>query len=323
MVFENGNYRGTFGAYTAGMKLRVSVESNVVRYRMNGAVVYASGTGPTHPLRVDTSLYSTGAVIAERHARRQPRQRGDHPAHPARRLAEPGGGRARAASPSSKTAAAGWGNAGASSTKGIPAGTDGYAEFTVPADPGYVMFGLSHGDDDRGYADIDYAFYTYPPTGQLLIYENGNYRTTVGRLRPHGQAAHLGGIGHRPVLAQGCPGLHQRPDAHRRAARGHVLLLDRGGRRRRHPGGSADRHAVREPDRNRDETSGASACSGRRPSTSSWSVCRSRTHRYPDSRWCVQPLRRKSLPRAVQTSSRVVVPWYHCRPFRACYTQPA
>ncbi len=35
------------------------------------------------------------------------------------------------------------------------------------------MFGLSNGDSDQSYADIDFAFYTYPPTGRICIFESG------------------------------------------------------------------------------------------------------------------------------------------------------
>jgi len=35
------------------------------------------------------------------------------------------------------------------------------------------MFGLSNGDTNQGYADIDYAFYIYPTAGLLLVYEKG------------------------------------------------------------------------------------------------------------------------------------------------------
>ena len=42
------------------------------------------------------------------------------------------------------------------------------------------MFGLSNGDTDQTYGDIDYAFYTYPPTGQLMVFENGTYRGQFG-----------------------------------------------------------------------------------------------------------------------------------------------
>jgi hypothetical protein len=77
-----------------------------------------------------------------------------------------------------KTAPTGWSNAGASSTRAIDG--DGYAEFTVPVDPGLGMFGLATGDSDQSLADIDYAFYTYAPTTQLMIYENGTYRGIFG-----------------------------------------------------------------------------------------------------------------------------------------------
>src|SRR5512141_1644638 len=65
MVFENGVSRGSFGTYAAGDKLRVSVEANVVRYWFKGTLVLTSGQVPAFPLRVDTSLYSTGAVVQD------------------------------------------------------------------------------------------------------------------------------------------------------------------------------------------------------------------------------------------------------------------
>ena len=42
------------------------------------------------------------------------------------------------------------------------------------------MFGLSHGDTDGSYADIDYALFTYPATGQVMVFEGGAYRGTFG-----------------------------------------------------------------------------------------------------------------------------------------------
>jgi flagellin-like protein len=70
-----------------------------------------------------------------------------------------------------KTAASGWNNAGASSAKQITG--NGYIEYTLPATVGYVMFGLNDNDLDNGYSEINYAIYTYPTTGKILIYENG------------------------------------------------------------------------------------------------------------------------------------------------------
>jgi hypothetical protein len=65
MVFENGVYRTTIGAYAAGDTVQVGVEANVVRYYWNGNLVYTSSQSPTGPLCVDTSLYSTGATVAD------------------------------------------------------------------------------------------------------------------------------------------------------------------------------------------------------------------------------------------------------------------
>ena len=72
----------------------------------------------------------------------------------------------------------GW-TAGAISSRRIPAGSGG-AEYPVADLSSYVMFGLSHGDTDGSYADIDYAIYTYPPTGQVMVFENGVSRGIVG-----------------------------------------------------------------------------------------------------------------------------------------------
>jgi hypothetical protein len=77
-----------------------------------------------------------------------------------------------------KTAATGWANAGAASSRAVD-GT-GQVEFTVPASARYAMFGLGHGDSGLGFADIDYAFYTYAATGQLMVYEKGVRRATLG-----------------------------------------------------------------------------------------------------------------------------------------------
>jgi hypothetical protein len=79
-----------------------------------------------------------------------------------------------------KAAPTGWTNGGASSTRAITSGGSGSVEFTLPAAPGYVMFGLGNDDAAADYADIDYAFYTYPPTGQVMVYENGTCRGTFG-----------------------------------------------------------------------------------------------------------------------------------------------
>jgi hypothetical protein len=181
MVFEKGVYRGQLGAYAAGDKLRVSVESGVVKYWFKGVLAYTSGLTPTFPLRVDTSLYSTGATVQEATLAGSLVDL-TPPTEPV--AWQNTVGVSVSSTTLTKTAPTAWGNAGASSTRGIPSGSDGYAEFTAPASAGYAMFGLSNGDTDRGYADIDFAFYTYPGTGQLMVFEKGVYRGQFGPYSP-------------------------------------------------------------------------------------------------------------------------------------------
>ena len=180
IIYEKGVYIGSFGAFAPGNKLKISVQSDVVQYWRNGVLLHTSPSGPTYPLRVDTSLYSTGATI------------------PAVTLAgttlvnvltetvawQNIVGVSVESGVLTKTAVAGWANAGACSTRGIAASGNSYAEFTVPAGGGYVFFGLSNGDAGPGFADIDYAFYPHPGQGLLIIYEKGVYIGSFGAFAP-------------------------------------------------------------------------------------------------------------------------------------------
>jgi RHS repeat-associated protein len=62
-INEGATPRGSFGSYAAGDVFRVAVEGGVVKYRKNGALLYASNVSPTYPLLVDTALYSSGATL--------------------------------------------------------------------------------------------------------------------------------------------------------------------------------------------------------------------------------------------------------------------
>ncbi len=76
-----------------------------------------------------------------------------------------------------KTAADGW-NGGASSTQSIAVG-DGFVEFIANETNKHRMLGLSHGDGDQSYQDIDFAIYPNDQ-GQLWVYEGGTSRGQVG-----------------------------------------------------------------------------------------------------------------------------------------------
>jgi hypothetical protein len=51
-----------------------------------------------------------------------------------------------------------WDNAGAASTQTLARG-DGYVEFTAAQANKYLMCGLNNSDNDRSYAEIDFAIY--------------------------------------------------------------------------------------------------------------------------------------------------------------------
>ena len=185
---RRASYRGPFGSYSPGDTLRIAVEGGDVKYRRNGVLLYTSGQAPTYPLRVDTALYSNGAqvqgvVLAGTLVDVVP------PPTEAGELDERDGGDRFARAASTKTATDGWGNAGASSTRGIsPAAATPSSPYS--ARPGYAMFGLSNGDNNQELR----ATSTSPSTptrrqDSWLIYEKGVYRGAFG---PYAQETSCG-----------------------------------------------------------------------------------------------------------------------------------
>jgi len=68
--------------------------------------------------------------------------------------------------------------AGAASVQAIASG-DGYVEFTVTETNKHRIVGLSHGDSDQSYGDIDFGIYPNDAR-QLYVYEGGVNRGMVG-----------------------------------------------------------------------------------------------------------------------------------------------
>jgi PKD repeat protein len=68
-------------------------------------------------------------------------------------------------------------DAGATSTKGFDSG-DGYAEFTVAETTTARMFGLSRGDADQSFGDIDYGIIAW--SGSFEVWEGGAWRGNFG-----------------------------------------------------------------------------------------------------------------------------------------------
>ncbi len=166
-VYEAGAYRGYFGTYAVGDRLRVSVDKGVVRYYKNNALLYTSGVAPIYPLLVDTSLYTPNGQVAQAI------------------LCAPQAVNwinlvnVSANGNTLQKTSGGWDwNAGAASSQALASG-DGYVEVVVDATNAYRMFGLSNGDSNAAYWDIDFALYP-ADGGGLYVYESGTYRGYFG-----------------------------------------------------------------------------------------------------------------------------------------------
>jgi alpha-tubulin suppressor-like RCC1 family protein len=162
-VSEAGVDRGSFGAYAKGDRFRVEVVAGTVKYRKNGLVFYTSGVSPAYPTGVDTSLNQVGATIAN--------------VAMGRIVWTSDSGLIVSGSSLQKTAAAGWGNAGAVSTATIASG-DGFVEFTTYDTSTFRAIGLSNGNTNTTYTDIDFSIH-FNGT-QVYVYEGSNYRGTFG-----------------------------------------------------------------------------------------------------------------------------------------------
>jgi RHS repeat-associated protein len=156
----------------------VAVEGGVVKYRKNGALLYTSTVTPTYPLLVDSALYATGDTLSNVVVTSS--ASGAAAALPGIQSVSWQNvvGASVAGNSLTKTAATGWGNAGASSAQSITAG-DGYMELTVSDTTTYRFCGLSNGNSNADYTDVDFAIHPVPG-GTIYIYEGGISRGTFG-----------------------------------------------------------------------------------------------------------------------------------------------
>jgi len=140
IIYEGGVCRGEVSSYIAGDSFRVQTVGSVVSYLQNGEVVYTSSLTPTLPLLFDTSLYSTNASIQAVAVTETP-------------FWNNAIGISVLSNSLTKTAANGWNGR---CIHGQSIAVDGYATFTTAEANTDKMAGLSHGDTDQGFADIDF-----------------------------------------------------------------------------------------------------------------------------------------------------------------------
>ncbi len=63
MIYESGSYKGTFGYYSSGDKIRLEREDNQILYKLNGVTLYSSTCDPSENLYSDVSMYSPGSTL--------------------------------------------------------------------------------------------------------------------------------------------------------------------------------------------------------------------------------------------------------------------
>ena len=162
-VYESGTLRGTFGTYAPGDRFRVEVRQGQVVYRKNGLVFYTSGVAPIFPLAVDAALDTPGATLGEVRL-------GNLTWKGESGIAVWGYGMV-------KTAGSGWGNSGAATTVELASG-DGAVEYTATETTTGRMLGLSSGDSNQNYTDIDFGLLAW--NGSVYVYEKGTSRGSFG-----------------------------------------------------------------------------------------------------------------------------------------------
>lgn len=163
-VTENGVSRGTFGSYAAGDTFRVEAAGGVVTYSQNSTLFFTSSIAPTFPLLVDTALFTTGGTLQNVTLTKSPYWQNAN-------------GVTANGSDLTKPGPNGWSNAGASTVASISG--DGYAEFTTGENTTTKVAGLSNGDSNVSYTDIDFGLYLNN-SGMVRVFEAGNAVGTFG-----------------------------------------------------------------------------------------------------------------------------------------------
>lgn len=175
-VDEQGVNKGTFGPYSTSDVFRVEVLSGHVRYVKNGVVFHSSVALPAYPLRLDTSLYHSGATLVNASIKA------------CSGCIVPGmwnnvfsafaGTNASDGNYLTRGPGNAW-SAGASSFDVIDVGSNGYAEFKTNEINKSKTAGLSVSDDDQNYNDIDYAI-RLDANGNIYVDELGVNKGTFG-----------------------------------------------------------------------------------------------------------------------------------------------
>jgi hypothetical protein len=163
-VYEAGVLAGNFGAYAANDAFRVQSVEREVKYLRNGTAFYTSGRASQYPLLVDTALFHQNSTINTAVASDFTF---DHVL-----AADITGTSLR------KTAADGWGNSGAITSRTIKAG-DGFVQFSTNENIRGKSVGLSLVDTDTNFNTIKWSIHLSANTS-VQVHELGVLKGTFG-----------------------------------------------------------------------------------------------------------------------------------------------
>ncbi len=169
-IYELGTLKANATSYVSGDIFTVERTGTTIRYMKNNSVIYTSAVASSGDLVVDSALYETNSKITNAVV-----FGGVIPPTPVyvpvswTNLV----GVSLSSNTITKTAAAGWGNAGAASVQTIPA--NGGVRFTVQETSTYRMAGLATSDVNANFTSINYALY-FRVDGIVQIYESGTFK---------------------------------------------------------------------------------------------------------------------------------------------------
>ncbi len=174
LVYESGANMGSFGTYQIGDSFRVEVNNGLVTYSKNGSIFYTSLKTAAYPLNVDTSFYTASATAQQIRistnglSAQVPSWTSLVFVTVPTTLIKHSGGTV-------------W-NGSVYSREQITDGT-GWVEFVATEQNTHRMLGLSNGNTDSNWTDIDYAFYLVN-NGTLQVRESGSAAIAVGSYVP-------------------------------------------------------------------------------------------------------------------------------------------
>lgn len=168
-IREYGSNSVWASTYQTGDVFRIAVDAGTVRFYQNGTLVRTAPQAATYPLNVDTSFHNMGATV------RGFRISSNGVSAPVTWGYEYG---VIVPNGLSKTVSHNNWNGGAFSNEQILEGA-GYVETIIGETNQARMIGLSHGDSNLSYTDIDFAAYM-PNNGILHAYQNSTNRGSYG-----------------------------------------------------------------------------------------------------------------------------------------------